>query len=89
MLYCLRRYVDGKLVHSSKLPSEIEILYRYMDNYEREWSSNLEFAQLPEAVGNNQGKIVTRVSLDELHVVTTENHILRFVIVPVNGKRKV
>lgn len=80
-----RTYVDGKLVKTSKQAHEPEVVRKWMDNIEREWSKHLEDARLdPEAMyGTNQGKEVTRVSIDELLVTTTEDKKLRFLNVEV------
>lgn len=80
-MFRLRRYVDGKLVHTSNPQVEKTQLLRWMDNYQTEWSQHLEDGHLPKMVGCNQGKVVDRISADELRVVTTEDRQLRFVIV--------
>lgn len=82
MVLVQRFYVDGKLAHTTK-PNTLETLRRWTDNMEKEWSQHIpESPKAAEAMrGCNQGKTVTRVSLDELHVLTTEDFQLRWIIV--------
>lgn len=84
-MFRLRRYVDGKLVHTSKPRAEKAELLRWMENYQADWSRHIEDGHLPEMIGTNQGKEVSRVSDDELLVTTTEDRKLRFIIVERNN----
>lgn len=72
-----RFYYDGKLTKTSK--GSLERLRRWLDNMEREWSKNLMPQVAPGEFDPNKGSEVTRVSIDELHVVTTGGHVLRTV----------
>ena len=80
MINVQRFYVNGKLERTTK-PNTIEQLRKWIDNTEREWSKNLdEIRTNPEAFrGFNQGREVSRVSIDELLVTTTENKKLRWI----------
>ena len=80
-MFRLRRYVNGKLVHTSKPQADKTQMLRWIDNYQADWSRHLEDGHRPEMVGTNQGKEVVRLSPDELLVTTTEDVNLRFVII--------
>lgn len=73
-----RTYIDGTLTKTTKA-TEPAILRRWLDNMERDWSKHLSPLTLPGEFDANNGHKVTRVSPDELLVITTGNRRLRFV----------
>jgi hypothetical protein len=76
-----RTYFDGKLRRSGK-PTRQSTLRRYLDNIQADWLRNGLFPLTPAGeAGVNNAHTVTRVSEDELVIVTTEGHTLRFIIV--------
>jgi len=74
-----RTYVDGKLTKSSE--TDYTRAVRWLDNIQRDWSSNLGPLVQPGEFDPNNGHEVTRVSEAELLVTTTGNRKLKFVIV--------
>jgi hypothetical protein len=83
MLMKQRTYCDGKLVKTSS-PKSPEVVRKWMDNIEREWSKNGSMPLVgPGEFDMNQGHSCVRVSQDELLVITTGNRKLRFLNVEV------
>lgn len=78
-----RTYLNGTLCKSSK-PRDVETARRWLDNVETHWRNNGVHPLTPagEFEPNNAHE-VTRVSADELLVVTTGGNRLRFVNVEV------
>jgi len=73
-----RLYRDGELSKSVK--GAPATLRRWLDNLERDWRRNEGAALVgPGEFDPNMAHTVTRVSPDELIVVTTGNYTLRFV----------
>ncbi len=83
-MYKQRFYLDGKL-HKTSEKRDVETLRRWLNNLEAEWSANI--GPLVEAgqFDPNNGHTITRVSPDELLVITTGNKKLRFVNIAVKG----
>lgn len=78
-----RTYVDGKLLKTTK-PNAIETVRKWLDNIEREWSKNGMFPLTPAGEFDcNNAHSVSRISLDELIVVSTSGKTIRFVNIEV------
>lgn len=78
-----RTYLDGKLVKSGK-PNDAETVRRWLDQTEAHWTRGGMLPLVgPGEFDTNQAHEVTRISPDELHIVTTGGNRLRIVNVEV------
>jgi hypothetical protein len=73
-----RFYYDGKRQKTSS-EKDVTILRKWLDNLQADWSRNLAPIVQPGEFDPNNGSEVRRVSEDELYVITTGGHHLRWV----------
>lgn len=75
-----RFYYNGKLKYSE--PGTLDSLRRRLARIEASWAENIMPQVAPGEFDPNNASEVSRVSADELRVVTTGGHRLHWKIVP-------